>query len=326
MKAVMQKIAASAGVSFDEVLNALGLNSNATPDEVKKAKRKFAMDNHPDRNPGKESSYYTKIMSGFDDFFDSDHKKKSGARSWGTYGSSDSSGAYGSYGHKSEWGKEYAEKEKERNARRRKEENDRWDRAREQNEAKWRDFENAKRKDWEARQDASTKERLRGYISDSERSSKLNSTANLASSAFGATIAIGGLHLGQKYHEDRKEKDQADLYKNIKRKQMIGQGLGWAGGALAGYAVNKKNPTTHYEVGAFGDSVKKHLGNRALDNLKRNKKIERISEGGLVGQMVGTLGATMFSMSDFKKLDNLEAKRRLDAREYRQNRRLQYEI
>jgi hypothetical protein len=71
MKALMFKIAGASGVDIDEVHKAMGIKHGMSPDEVKKAKRKYALNNHPDRNPGKDHSHYTRIMSGFDDHYDS---------------------------------------------------------------------------------------------------------------------------------------------------------------------------------------------------------------------------------------------------------------
>lgn len=72
--AIMMKIAAS-GMSREELHKELGINAKSTPEEVKAAKRKYAIKNHPDKNPGNDEKF-GKVMGAFDEHFDSDHRPK----------------------------------------------------------------------------------------------------------------------------------------------------------------------------------------------------------------------------------------------------------
>ncbi len=62
--------------SLDECYRTLGLNQNASKDDIKSAYRRLALKYHPDKNPGKEeltSKLFTKINEAYSILIDIDH-------------------------------------------------------------------------------------------------------------------------------------------------------------------------------------------------------------------------------------------------------------
>jgi curved DNA-binding protein CbpA len=290
----MLKIAGSSGVHIDDVHKAMGITPGMSSDEVKKAKRKFALNNHPDRNPGKDSSHYTKIMSGFDDHYDQDHKRKP---------------SFGNWGHQT-----HGSDEPRRGTR--------------EDSEKWRQEEADKRKRWEeeyayrkAQREESDRRDTRRDFKDINRSAKTRRNINLAGSAGYGLITIGGHHLVQKHHERKGQHEEAAIVKKLKRRQMVGQGVGWLGGALLGHHVGKKKSSHFVNNSVHADHIRSAIGDDGIKNTIKAHSQEAAARVGSSGQFLGSIGASLASHKLSKQLKDHKDRRGSEERESSINRR-----
>lgn len=268
MKALMFKIAGASGVHIDEVHKAMGITPGMSPDEVKKAKRKFALNNHPDRNPGKDHSHYTKIMSGFDDHYDSTtHKPKS--RGWRPPAQDAAS---------DEEQKAYRERQQAREA-----------------------------------QHKAENERIKGQnkknIERDTQNHKINTGLNVGMSALVAGGHIGGAHLQKRRADAEGHQEKADLYKKIRNRQAIAQGIGYIGGALIGnhrhnkHDLHSKLKDAHSDMGhTFRESVGEHGTKKFL----RNRRASAITGHGFTGQALGGIIGHISNYKQHKRLGEIQ--------------------
>jgi hypothetical protein len=348
MNALMLKIAASSGVHVDDVHKAMGIKDGMSADEIKKAKRKFALDNHPDRNPGKDSSFYTKIMSGFDDHYDQDHKRKASSRdSWGWGRNSDNdpkdrgrawgsgSGSSGQKPPGSDWASSSSSEDPRKREAREKADRERREKSEEKRRAstEWHDQRKRDREKYEeefkkareeraehsarreAERDAYHRDKIKRDINGLNRSAKSSRNANLAGSVAYGALTIGGHHLVQKHHEGKGHHEEAALIKKIKRRQMIGQGVGWLGGAVIGHHLGKRHINKSLlDNPLYSGYIRSAIGDQGVKDTLRASSQEGAARFGSHGQFAGSIGAAIASHKLSKQLsDSKEARERVES-------------
>lgn len=278
MKAIMMKIA---GISVEEVHSKMGIKPGMSADEVKKAKRAYAVKNHPDKHPGdaKKAQEFASTMGGFDDHYDGDHKRRAsssggGSSKPGKSGKSDGPGK----SHDAQWDSWSADDKKQ-----------------------WRDahgYDN-------------------NFINQAKSAKNVGhgiTAGSLAGSALMSTDILRA-HMQKKKLESEGHHDDAALAKSVRNRRAVGQGVGYLAGALLGHK-GYKGSKIHKGLSHAGS--KQHL-NRLLDDKNGANKINRsfhsasVTGGGMVGQ---TLGGTIGELAAWKKRrqlnKNTEARERAE--------------